>query len=156
MSVEQILNEFYQSFASGDAQGMVKFYGEHVEFSDPVFGPLKGDRAAAMWKMLLSRRDESTQISYKILETTENTGKVNWKAEYNYGPKKRRVINHIHSNITIRNGKIVRHIDHFDIWKWSRQALGTPGYLLGWSGFMRNKIRNTVNHMLDKYMSQNG
>ncbi|HPM68974.1 MAG TPA: nuclear transport factor 2 family protein, partial [Piscinibacter sp.] len=26
-------------------------------------------------------------------------------------------------------------------WTWSRQALGTPGLLLGWSGFLKDKVR---------------
>ena len=38
------------------------------------------------------------------------------------------------------DGKIIKHTDIFDLWEWSKQALGVSGYLLGWSGFMKNKI----------------
>jgi hypothetical protein len=27
----------------------------------------------------------------------------------------------------------MKHTDDFDIWKWSKQALGIPGHLLGWT-----------------------
>ena len=31
--------------------------------------------------------------------------------------------------------------DRFDFWKWSRQALGLPGWLLGWSSALRAKVQ---------------
>ena len=31
-----------------------------------------------------------------------------------------------------RDGRIVRHVDRFDLWRWLRQALGAKGALLGW------------------------
>jgi hypothetical protein len=36
--------------------------------------------------------------------------------------------------------------DDFDIWKWSKQALGLTGYLFGWTGFMQNKIHIAKRH----------
>ena len=38
-------------------------------------------------------------------------------------------------------GKIVRQEDKFSLWRWSSQALGTKGSLLGWTPLVRNKIR---------------
>jgi hypothetical protein len=38
-------------------------------------------------------------------------------------------------------GKIVRQNDTFSLWRWSAQALGTKGVLLGWSPLVRNRIR---------------
>ena len=40
-----------------------------------------------------------------------------------------------------RDGLIVEHRDRFDFWRWSRQALGAPGLLLGWTPMLRNKVR---------------
>ena len=31
--------------------------------------------------------------------------------------------------------------DSFDLWRWSRQALGTKGLLLGWTPLVRNAVR---------------
>ena len=52
----------------------------------------------------------------------------------------------------IRDGLITEHTDQFDIWKWSRQALGLSGVLLGWSNFMKVKIRKMASKNLGKFM----
>ncbi len=48
-------------------------------------------------------------------------------------------MNKIKAHIRIADGKIIEHTDEFDIYKWSRQALGLPGILLGWSGYLKIK-----------------
>ena len=40
-----------------------------------------------------------------------------------------------------RDGLVIRHVDRFDFWRWSRQALGAPGWLLGWTSLLRGKVR---------------
>jgi hypothetical protein len=50
------------------------------------------------------------------------------------------------------DGRIVRHRDRFDFWRWSRQALGTPGLLLGWSPMLRSKIRERAGGNLRRFM----
>ena len=37
---------------------------------------------------------------------------------------------------------------------WSRQALGTPGLLLGWSPFLRNKVRATAAANLKRFLAK--
>lgn len=46
-------------------------------------------------------------------------------------------------------------MDNFSLWKWSRQALGAKGLLLGWSGLVQNKIRKTAKKRLEKFMLAN-
>lgn len=48
--------------------------------------------------------------------------------------------NEIDAEFTFQDRLIFRHVDRFDFWDWSRQALGTPGALLGWSGLLRGKV----------------
>ena len=52
-----------------------------------------------------------------------------------------------------KTGLITRHRDRFDFWVWSRQALGTPGWLLGWTPLLRNKVRATAAKNLAKFMA---
>ena len=52
-------------------------------------------------------------------------------------------------------GLIKRHRDRFDFWAWSRQALGLPGWLLGWTPWLRNKVRATAARNLAKFMARN-
>jgi hypothetical protein len=40
------------------------------------------------------------------------------------------------------------------LWKWTKQAMGAPGYLLGWTPFFKNKIQATTNSRLDKFIEK--
>ena len=64
--------------------------------------------------------------------------------------------NAIDATFEFRDGLIVRHVDRFDFWRWSRQALGPIGLLLGWTPILRRKVRRTVRRTLDAYLQKNG
>lgn len=154
MTNQELIEKFYQSFSDGNAIGMIDCYHDDIEFEDPAFGQLKGDKAKAMWQMLLSRKGASPTIQFSNITADEKTGSATWIAAYKYGKQQRNVVNHISATFEFQDGKIIRHTDDFDLWKWSRQALGFSGLLLGWSGFMRNKIQGTTNQLLRKYMEK--
>jgi hypothetical protein len=67
---------------------------------------------------------------------------------------KTKVVNRISAQFYFQDGLIIRHTDDFDIWKWSKQALGLTGYLFGWTGFMQNKIHTNAILSLRKYQKQ--
>ena len=102
---------------------------------------------------LLSRSDGNIKIHFSIVDVNDQQGKVEWVAEYFYGKKKRKVVNKVSSTLLIDDGKIIQHTDSFDLWSWTRQALGLPGYLLGWTSFMRNKIQGMTKVRLDEYLN---
>lgn len=130
---------------------MASCYHDEIVFDDPAFGTLKGDDAKNMWRMLVERSKGQLHIEFSDVEANGNTGSANWRAEYPYGPKKRKVVNHITASFEFKEGMIVRHTDVFNLWKWTQQALGLSGYLLGWSPFMKNKIQASTNKLLKKY-----
>lgn len=154
MTTQELLTQFYTSFSKRNVDGMLSCYHEEVVFSDPAFGPLNSQEARAMWTMLTGTEGTELSISFEVLEAQPNSGKVNWKADYKYGPQKKPIHNDIMASFKIKDGKIIEHHDHFDLWKWSRQALGLPGALLGWTPFMRNKIQHTTNKLLRKFMDK--
>lgn len=154
MNNNELIEKFYTSFSNGNAKGMIECYHENITFKDPAFGELKGEKAKKMWEMLLSKKNSTTQISFDNVETTKETGSANWTAKYVYGEKNRKVINIITANFKFKEGKIIEHIDTFNLWKWSQQALGLSGYILGWSPFMKNKIQKTTNKKLAVYMNK--
>ncbi len=151
---KQLIEKFYNSFSKGDAEGMTTCYHENVTFEDPAFGTLENGRPAKMWEMLMSRKQESTTVVFNNIEANESTGKANWTATYEYGPKKRKVVNNVSANFKFNDGKIIEHIDTFNLWKWTKQALGFSGVLLGWSSFMKNKIQKTTNQQLDSFINK--
>ena len=62
------------------------------------------------------------------------------------------MVNDVHADIRVENGLIVDHVDRFSFWAWSRQALGAPGVLLGWTPMLRNKVGGTARKGLDEFM----
>jgi hypothetical protein len=47
----------------------------------------------------------------------------------------------INSRFTLKDGLIHTQHDRFSMWKWSRQALGLQGLILGWTPHVRDKVR---------------
>ncbi len=135
----QLIERFYAAFARRDGAAMAACYHPEVHFSDEVFD-LHGADAGLMWRMLTSTgRDLSIEVSG--IEADEHAGRAHWDARYTFGATGRKVLNRIAARFEFRDGLIVRHVDRFDFWAWSRQALGLPGWLLGWSPYLRAKVR---------------
>lgn len=151
---EEIIRRFYTAFQQLDYKTMQDCYSEHPIFNDQVFGILEGEEVGAMWEMLCKNaRDFSLEFSnIKMLD--EEYATCNWTAKYTFSKTGRKVVNRIKAHMRIQDGKIIEHTDQFDLWKWSRQALGLPGLLLGWSGFMKNRIRLNARKNLERFMEK--
>ena len=83
-------------------------------------------------------------------------GRAHWDARYTFSATGRKVLNRIDASFEFRDGLIVRHVDRFPFWTWARQALGAPGLLLGWSGFLRAKVRATAAKNLAAFKAKLG
>ena len=153
MDNSALITQFYNAFARGDYAAMTACYHPEIRFQDPAFGVLKGERAKKMWEMLLSSGTK-VDISFSNVQSTVKTGSVKWVAAYTFGKKQRKVVNRINAQFRFKDGLIIEHTDTFSLWKWSRQALGLPGWLLGWTPFMRKKIQQTSNKQLDRFIEK--
>ena len=136
----QILEHFYRAFRERDVEAMARCYGPDARFSDPVFPSLRGDEPGAMWRMLCGRSKDLT-IDFEVLEADDRRGKARWIARYTFTKTGRPVENHVDSEFEFADGKIVRQVDRFAFWRWSRMALGLSGTLLGWSPVVKNAVR---------------
>ena len=154
MQNEQLIKHFYQSLAANNADEMIGCYHNEVEFFDPAFGLLKGNEAKNMWRMLIERGKGNIKVKYKNVSADGEKGSADWTAEYVFSKTGRRVFNQVHAEFEFRDGNIFRHTDTFDIWTWSKQALGLSGSLLGWSSFMQNKIRQNARESLREYSAE--
>jgi ketosteroid isomerase-like protein len=148
-----LLETFYKAFQNKDYKTMQALYADNATFSDPVFKNLNAEQVRAMWEMLI-KRGKDLVLEYQNIQSTTEGGTAEWIAHYTFSQSGRKVVNHIFATFRIENGKIVQHIDNFDFYKWSRQALGIMGWLLGWSSFLQDKIRKTAMAGLDKFMSK--
>lgn len=101
--------------------------------------------------MLVERAKGNIKIEFKNISADDKKGSADWTANYLFSKTNRQVFNQIHAEFEFKDGKIIRHNDTFDIWKWSKQALGISGLLLGWSSFMKNKIQQNAKESLREY-----
>ncbi|MCY7410116.1 MAG: nuclear transport factor 2 family protein [Chitinophagales bacterium] len=154
MESEKIIEHFYQSFATGDAEKMVGCYHDQIEFTDPAFGLLKGEAAKNMWRMLLEGAKGKIKIEFSNVSADNETGSAQWIATYQFSETGRKVVNKITAHFEFKDGKIFRHTDSFDLHKWAKQALGFKGVLLGGTKYFQNKLQQKTSLRLAKYSSR--
>ncbi len=152
---KDLITKFYSAFQKLDYATMQSCYHEDVIFNDPAFGILEGDEVRAMWEMLCKNAKDFKLSISSIQLLDEEYATCNWVANYTFSKTGRKVTNNIKAHMRIQDGLITEHTDQFDIWKWSRQALGLSGVLLGWSNFMKVKIRKMARKNLQKFMESN-
>ncbi len=138
-SASALITRFYTAFAQHDAAGMAACYHPQSHFTDEIFD-LHGDDAPRMWHMLCSRGRDMA-VEFNGIASDGTTARAHWEARYTFSATGRPVHNIVDAHFKFRNGLIVRHVDHFDFWRWARQALGAPGWLLGWSGVLKRKVQ---------------
>lgn len=151
-SNEALITNFYSAFQHGDYATMQSCYHGNAEFSDPVFQQLDSKQVQAMWQMLVTSAKD-LKISFNHINADDASGSCHWEAWYTFSRTGRPVHNIIEARFQFKDGKIIRHNDTFDMWRWSRQALGIPGLLLGWSPVIKNKVRSTAGKSLTRFMS---
>jgi ketosteroid isomerase-like protein len=149
---DELIQRFYAAFDRADGDGMAACYTPDATFSDPVFPDLHGQEVGAMWRMLAGR---STDLEVELREHSAegDTGSARWIATYTFTRSDRKVVNDVQASFRFRNGLIAEHHDEFDFWKWSRQAFGTMGTLLGWGPILRDAVRRRAGAELREFMA---
>jgi ketosteroid isomerase-like protein len=149
-----VISKFYTAFQKLDYQTMNSCYSDDIVFNDPAFGLLRGDEAKAMWEMLCKNAKNFSLTFSNIQLLDEEYATCNWIATYTFSKTGRRVVNHIKAFMKLKDGKIIEHSDGFKLSKWAAQALGLPGVLLGWTGFMKRKIQRNARKNLIAFIEK--
>lgn len=118
---------------------MLDYYHKNVVYDDVGFGKQKGENAKAVWQFLIENVDKNAVITFSNIQTFATTGQVNWSTTYYFG--KRKIKNNITATFRFQDDKIIYHKDDYSLWKWSQQAFGILGYLIGWSPVFHWLIR---------------
>lgn len=148
-----IIDDFYTAFQQKDISGMQACYSAEARFSDPVFRDLNHREVCQMWAMLVSA-GKDLEIAFGDIESQGNQASAKWQATYTFSATGRKITNHITAEFELRNGKIYRHRDHFNFYRWAQQAFGPTGYLVGWTPFFQKKVQASARHSLQKYMTR--
>lgn len=156
---EHTMTRFYTAFAALDADTMASCYAADAAFDDPAFS-LKGKREiAGMWRMLcaatLARHRQDWRLEFRDVRADDSTGHAHWEAHYRFSVSKRLVHNLVEADFTFSpDGLIASHTDRFDFWRWSRQALGYGGWVLGWAPFFQKQVRVQTRAALNNYLAR--
>ena len=143
----ELIERFYAAFDRKDGDAMAACYTPDARFSDPAFGELRGSQIGDMWRMLTGRAQD---LEVELREHDDTS--AHWIATYTFGRTGRKVVNDVRATFVFRDGLIAEHDDRFSFHKWSRQALGAPGLLLGWTPILRSKVRTQARADLEKFM----
>jgi len=149
-----LIAAFYAAFQRRDAAAMGACYAPAVTFQDPVF-TVTGWRARAMWRMLCER-GKDLRVSVADIQGDATAGSARWEAWYTFSATGRQVHNVITAHFEFTEGRIVRHVDRFDLHRWASQALGLKGLLLGWAPPVRRAIRRQAARGLDAFIAARG
>jgi ketosteroid isomerase-like protein len=149
----QLIEEFYEAFDRRDGERMAALYAPDARFSDPAFGELRGDEPGAMWRMLTGQAKDLS-VELREHEADGDAGSAHWVARYTFTRTGRPVVNDVRATFRFAGGLIAEHRDDFSFHRWSRQALGPPGLLLGWTPLLRSATRRQARGSLDAYMAR--
>ena len=149
------IERFYSAFAKLDAETMQTCYAADASFEDEVFA-LRGAREiGGMWRMLCEATQAKGLAHWKLELSQVTDTSAHWDAHYLFSATGRLVLNRIDASFEFDpQGLIRQHRDRFDFWRWSRQALGVPGVLLGWSPWLRAKVRGQAAANLKRFLSK--
>lgn len=131
---------------------MQSCYADDAVFNDEVFTDLNAEEVRAMWEMFCVK-GKDMQISFSDAFANGGSGSAHWVAQYTFSATGKKVVNRIKANFTFADGKIVKHTDQFDFYQWARQALGLTGKLLGWTSFLKEKVKKEAMKNLKVYMA---
>ena len=155
----QTLTKFYSAFATLDTDTMATCYADEVAFDDEVFSLRGKAEVMGMWRMLCeatrAKGRDVWKLEFSAIDANVTQGHAHWDAHYRFSATGRMVLNRIDGVFSFNpQGLITRHRDSFNFWSWSRQALGTPGVVLGWTPFLRNKVRAQALANLRKFLAK--
>jgi ketosteroid isomerase-like protein len=148
-----LIRRFYEALDAGDGESMAPCYAPNARFSDPVFGDLRDGEPGAMWRMLTERSDD---LSVDLADhgAEGDRGWARWIATYTFTQTGRPVRNDVRAEMRFEDGLIAEHHDDFSLYRWTRQALGPPGLLLGWSPIVRGAVRRRARESLDEFLAR--
>ena len=151
------IERFYAAFAKLDAATMQACYAPDAVFDDEVFSLRGASQVGGMWRMLCQTTRAKGQSHWRLQASQITDTSAHWEAHYLFSATGRAVHNKIDAQFVFdAQGLITQHRDRFDFWAWSRQALGTPGLLLGWSPWMRAKVRAQAATTLQRFLAPRG
>ena len=143
-----VVDRLFEALRRADASVIDACYHPQISYSDSVFEDLRGARVALRWRMLLQQAD-GFSLEHGLVFADERKAQVQWTADYRLRGKRIRVP--ILSTLAIWDDLIVRQVDEYNFWQYSRQAQGIPGLLLGGLEPFQKIVRRRARRDLERF-----
>ena len=151
-----IVNSFFTYYQMHEPTGMHSCLDPQVEFSDLAFAKISGPEVRAMWHWFCvpygSRKEPVHVPSFFIVDEEGDHVRAEYQVKYSLGP--RHLVDYsIQTDLTLKDGKIVRQIDRLMIsnYQFARMALGFPQCLLALTPLFRPLIRRKTAKKLAEF-----
>ncbi|KAG8793616.1 hypothetical protein FRC16_010881 [Serendipita sp. 398] len=156
-SGEQLVEKYLAAYKAYDLAAMDACTDPEFTFSDPAFPSLNSKQAKGMFSMFVNNREKNKmELEYKDIKKGIND--LTYTATYTvrYIFTGRPVTNVIQSTFTISptSNLLLSQVDAFPFYTWAKQALGLPGLLLGWTGYLQSQVQHNAGQSLEKYMKK--
>ncbi|KAG8751620.1 hypothetical protein FRC14_007723 [Serendipita sp. 396] len=175
-SGEQLVEKYLAAYKAYDLAAMDACTDPEFTFSDPAFPSLNckyeprsswpighpnfvsvAKQAKGMFSMFVNNREKNKmELEYKDIKKGIND--LTYTATYTvrYIFTGRPVTNVIQSTFTISptSNLLLSQVDAFPFYTWAKQALGLPGLLLGWTGYLQSQVQHNAGQSLEKYMKK--
>ena len=149
------IKTLYTAFARLDGEAMQKCYAKDASFQDEVFTLEGREQVGGMWRMLCGATKDKGRDVWRLETSNITQNSAHWEAHYRFSATGRMVHNIVDASFEFTpDGLIRRHRDRFDFYRWSRQALGLPGLLLGWTPMLRGGIQRKAAQNLAAYLAK--
>ncbi|WP_418319406.1 nuclear transport factor 2 family protein [Piscinibacter sakaiensis] len=146
---------FYRAFEHLDAAAMQGCYAADARFDDEVFSLQGAEQIGAMWRMLCEATRADGMAHWRLEASAITDHSAHWEAHYLFGATGRLVHNRIDAEFEFDAADLIaRHCDRFDFHAWARQALGLPGALLGWTPWLRSRVRAQAARSLQRFQAR--
>ena len=149
------ITRFDAAFELLDGAVMQACYAPDATFEGEVFTLVGQRQVGGMWRMLCEATAAKGSAAWRLEASQITERSAHWEPHYRFSATGRLVHNIIDAEFEFTpSGLIRKHRDRFSFWRWSRQALGTPGLLLGWTPILRNKVRAQAAANLAMYLAK--
>lgn len=149
------VERLYAAFAQLDGDTMQACYAPEARFQDEVFTLNGAHEVGGMWRMLCTATRDKGRADWKLQTRDITDHSAHWDAHYRFSATGRLVVNRIDAEFEFdAKGLILRHRDRFDFWAWSRQALGIPGLILGWTPMFRKQVQTKAAENLRRFLDK--
>lgn len=151
------VQDFFDALARLDAYALAQCYAPSARFEDAAWSLQGTEAIAAMWEMIC---DDTRRLGADVwrleclrIRGTRHRCKVDWRLSHRDPATGRLIHQRMESRFLLtRDGRIDFHENRFSLWRWSRQARGLSGWLLGWTPIMRQRVRHDAAQRLDRYL----